>query len=52
LQGTAALVFAQALPADVEFGMSHCRSYFRRAEARIRTGPGGRTPHEEREHHG
>ena len=27
LQGTAALVFAQALPADVEFGMSHCQSY-------------------------
>ena len=27
LQGTAALVFARALPADVEFGMSHCQSY-------------------------
>ena len=27
LQGTAELVFAQALPADVEFGMSHCQSY-------------------------
>jgi hypothetical protein len=27
LQSTAALVFAQALPADVEFGMSHCQSY-------------------------
>ena len=27
LQGTAALVFTQALPADVEFGMSHCQSY-------------------------
>jgi hypothetical protein len=27
LQGTAALVFAQALPADVEFDMSHCQSY-------------------------
>jgi hypothetical protein len=27
LQGTAALVFAQAPPADVEFGMSHCQSY-------------------------
>jgi hypothetical protein len=27
LQGTAALVFAQALPAEVEFGMSHCQSY-------------------------
>jgi hypothetical protein len=27
LQGTAALVFAQALPADVEFGMSNCQSY-------------------------
>ena len=27
LQRTAALVFAQALPADVEFDMSHCQSY-------------------------
>jgi hypothetical protein len=27
LQGTAALVFAQALPADAEFDMSHCQSY-------------------------
>jgi hypothetical protein len=27
LQRTAALVFARALPADVEFGMSHCQSY-------------------------
>ena len=27
LQGTAALVFAQALPADVEFDTSHCQSY-------------------------
>ena len=27
LQGTAALVFAGALPADVEFDMSHCQSY-------------------------
>jgi hypothetical protein len=27
LQGTAALVFAEALPADVKFGMSHCQSY-------------------------
>jgi hypothetical protein len=27
LQGTAALVFAQALPADVEFDMTHCQSY-------------------------
>ena len=27
LQRTAALVFAQALPAEVEFDMSHCQSY-------------------------
>lgn len=27
LQGTTALVFARALPADVEFDMSHCQSY-------------------------
>jgi hypothetical protein len=27
LQSTATLVFAQAPPADVEFGMSHCLSY-------------------------
>jgi hypothetical protein len=27
LQGTAALVFAQALPGDAEFDMSHCQSY-------------------------
>ena len=27
LQGTAALVFAQAMPADVKFDMSHCQSY-------------------------
>ena len=27
LQRTAALVFAQALPADAEFDMSHCQSY-------------------------
>jgi hypothetical protein len=27
LQGTAALMFARALPADVEFDMSHCQSY-------------------------
>jgi hypothetical protein len=27
LQRTAALIFAQALPADVEFDMSHCQSY-------------------------
>jgi hypothetical protein len=27
LQRTATLVFAQALPADVEFDMSHCQSY-------------------------
>jgi len=27
LQRTAALMFAQALPADVEFDMSHCQSY-------------------------
>jgi hypothetical protein len=27
VQGTAALVFAQPLPAGVEFDMSHCRSY-------------------------
>jgi hypothetical protein len=27
LQRTAALVFARALPADVEFDMSHCQSY-------------------------
>ena len=27
LQGTTALVFARTLPADVEFGMSHCQSY-------------------------
>jgi hypothetical protein len=27
LRRTAALVFAQALPADVEFDMSHCQSY-------------------------
>ena len=27
LQGTAALVFARTLPADVEFDMSHCQSY-------------------------
>ena len=27
LQGTAAPVFAQALPAGVEFDMSHCQSY-------------------------
>jgi hypothetical protein len=27
LQGTAALIFAQAPPADVELGMSYCQSY-------------------------
>ena len=27
LQSTAALIFAQAPPADVELGMSHCQSY-------------------------
>jgi hypothetical protein len=27
LQSTATLVFAGALPADVEFDMSHCQSY-------------------------
>jgi hypothetical protein len=34
LQRTATLVFAQALPADVEFDMSHCQSYADRLSRR------------------